>query len=192
MTPTNIVAGALVSQVSVVVIMFVGAAIIRRDPSLVRWSKDEPTYGGFAWLLLVLLLFSVGALTLSDGFSESWRPLFGDLKFVGFSWSSTLLLVFLADIVVLGRLVASSGGSIESPFQPLFFLLPTLAIFLREPTPRVVLYVVCVAVSFLYFLFRYRSTPDADRARSRLAYGVVSLLCLGLACFVGLFTRIAP
>lgn len=189
LTPTNIVAGALVAQGSVLAIMYCGAKIIRREASLVRWYKDQPTYSHFAWHILPLALVSVGTLALSDGLSASWIPLLNPLRFAGLSWSSALLCVFLADIFVVTRLVADTGGSIESPFQPLYFLLPTLALFLREPTPRVILYVCAVATSFSWLLFRYRASHVDDRGRSRIAYGVVSLLCLALACFIGLYLR---
>lgn len=188
-TPANIVAGALVSQVSIVVIMFLAAAVFRRDSTLVRWYKDQPTYAGFSWLILALFLSTVGMLAASEPFAATWSPLFSSMPFEGLSWSSAILLVFFADIAALTHLVAGTGGSLASPFQPLYFLLPTLALLLREPASRVLIYAVLVAVSFVALLFHKGTVSTEDSGRHRLAYGLVSLLCLVLTCLIGIYAR---
>jgi len=64
-----------------------------------------------------------------------------------------------------------------------------LALLLREPTTRVVVYVVLVGTFFTALLRRAKLVSQDDVSRHRFAYGVVALLCLALTCFIGIFTR---
>ena len=191
MTPATIVAGTILAQVSLLAIMSIAGRLIRRDQTLVRWYKELPNYAGFGWTLLALTLVTLSTLVLSDGFAETWRPLFQSLSYSGIPWSLAVPVVFAADIVVLTVFVAQSGGSTRSPFQPLYFFLPTIALFLRESSGRVILYSVAVGLSFALLLFVPPLGEGAadDEARHRLAYGLVSLLCLLATCFIGIFTR---
>lgn len=190
-TPENTVAGTMLAQLSVLGIMTLAALVIRREQSLFRWSRSLPSYAAHGWVILILALLSLGGLVLSDGFAATWRPLFRTLGYAGWRWSSAVEFAFVVDVVALTILVAGTGGSIRSPFQPLYFLMPTLALFLRESTGRVILYAAGSGLSFLLLLLdgRRGDDPEVDDTRHRLAYGLVSLLCLGAACFIGVFTR---
>jgi hypothetical protein len=169
--------------------MVLAAAVLRREATLTRWYKDQPTYSGFSWIILSLFLGTVGTLALSEELMHTWQPLLSSPRFQGLSWNHAVLVVFIADIVGLTYLVAGTGGSAASPFQPIYFLIPTLALLLREPSSHVGLYAVLIAVSFSSLLFRHDSAPPEDWQRHRVAYGLVSLLCLTLACLIGLLTR---
>ena len=181
--PINVVGGALLAQVSLLAIMLCGGLLIaRRDMK--------------AWLILALALLSLGMLLTSDAFSSVWAPLLEHSMPGLVSWSSALLWTFILDIVVLTILVFGTGGGAESPFQPLYFLLPTLAIFLHEPTGRVVTYLILVSISFSTSMSEgiHRLTisdyPDrAERGRWRVAYWFVSLASCALATSIGLMTR---
>lgn len=188
-TEATIVAGALVAQILLVVILFVGAAIIRGRSYSTGWYRGHPGYSGFAWELLALLLLSLGLLAFSTTFSSSWLPLLGHTSATGFPPGFALSITFLADILVVSRLVYATGGSINSPFQPTFFLIPTLAILLREPTYWVVAYTCLVALLFWLLLPPYRERHPDHEKRIRIAYGVVSIASLFLAMLVGLLTR---
>ena len=100
----------------------------------------------------------------------------------------------IADIIVLTVFVAQSGGSARSPFQPLYLFLPTVALFLRESSGRVILYSVAVGLSFVSLLLvpTFGSNAIDDEGRHRVAYGIVSILCLIATCFIGIFTRGLP
>ena len=72
--PVNVVGGAMVAQVSLLAIMFVGGFFIRRSDTDTRVT-GRPTLSIHAWLILALALISVGMLGTSDVFSAVWAPL---------------------------------------------------------------------------------------------------------------------
>ena len=187
--PVNLVGGAMVAQVSLLSIIFIGGLLVRRSDRVARlW--DRPTLAGFAWLTLALALGTLGALGTTDAFSEVWSPLFGPENLAPFlSWSQALLLTFVLDIVVISILVVRTGGGQNSPFQSLYFLIPTLAVFLREPTKQVLLYLVLVAISFSASMFVESYRERDEEARWRFAYWFVSIASFVLAAYIGLITR---
>jgi hypothetical protein len=109
-----------------------------------------------------MALVTIGLLVFSDEYSGTWRPLFGEALNAGVPWSAALLLVFLLDIGWVSILVVATGGSVISPFGSLFFLVPPLAIFLRESLGRIVLYLALVTVSFT---INFASRDERSRIR---------------------------
>lgn len=188
-TPSVIVTGTMLAQIFVLVIMFIAGMMIVRDYSLVRWYSGQPSHAKMGWLLLALALITLIPLILSDAITGNWRPLFGSFQFGGIKWSTSVFFVFLVDILTLTILVYNTGGSVRSPFQPLYFLFPTLALFLHESTGRVVTYGLLIAISFLSLLFAGQEASEEDQRSRTMAYGFVSIACLCVACFIGVYTR---
>ena len=157
----NIGGGALISQIAIVAILFIGSLILR--PAADRWrlGSGHP-YHGFAWIILGFALVTLIPLIFSEMVSDSWRPLLGIGQSVGFSRAGAMTTMFVGNAICVTMLVAKTGGSSESPFQAIYFLLPTLAIFLREPLGRILLYLVLVSVSFTFFMFRPDPTDRAE------------------------------
>jgi len=180
LTPTNITGAALIAQFSILVILAVGSAFLAFD--LDERVKTIP-------FILVLALISFGVLFFSDEFSKLWSPLFGGTNFSGIKWSTAIFIVFIINIVVLSILVAFTGGSMASPFTPVYFMLPALAIFLREPAIRVIIYLAAVILFFSYN-FRYIAARSMDNTVMKVrAYWVVSIACFVLTTYVGYITR---
>lgn len=127
--PATIVSGALLSQILMVTILFVGGGILSGASTRNAWWKGERVYRAVWWELLVLLLVTAGALVFTVTTSSVWSPLFHGTSFSGLSDETALLIVFVLDIAVVTRLVYSTGGSVGSPFQPLFFSFPQLPYF---------------------------------------------------------------
>jgi hypothetical protein len=185
----TIIAGALLSQVLMVVILFAGAGILTGASPKTAWWKGERVYPSVWWELLVLLLVTAGVLVLTTTMSSSWGGLFRGTSFFGLSDETALLIVFLSDIVVVTRLVYLTGGSVGSPFQPLFFFIPTIALLLRESPFRVVGYSAVLSVCFIVLLYRAVPPPSEKPGRTKQAYGFVSIACLFLTMLIGLLTR---
>ena len=136
----------------------------------------------------------MGTLVFSDEFSSFWKPLFGSSGFYIMGWSTALLLVLSFDIVYTCVIVGQTGGSAASAFTPLYFILPPLAIFLRETPRRILFYTVLVAVLFsvnLVITFKEQeiSEDHEDRRAPTLAYWFVSIASFSLATLVGYVTR---
>ncbi|MHB1058593.1 MAG: hypothetical protein ACYC0F_12025 [Rhodanobacter sp.] len=189
MNPATIVSGALLSQILMAVILFIGGGILSGASSRNAWWKGERVYRAVWWELLVLLLVTAGALVFTESMSSVWSPLFHGTSFSGLSDERALLIVFVLDIVVLTRLVYSTGGSVSSPFQPLFFFIPTIALLLRESVLRIVIYCLLISVSFLVLLYQSAPPPSERPGRVKQAYGFVTVACLALTMLVGLLTR---
>jgi hypothetical protein len=114
----------------------------------------------------------------------------GSSSQAGIPWSIALGIVFIVDIVWITVLVSKTGGSQTSPFGPVYFLLPALAIFLREPVPRVVFYVIVIGIAFTINVFSITESGEARGGARRIpAYIFVSLACLVLGAYIGTVTR---
>ncbi|WP_126947640.1 hypothetical protein [Xanthomonas sp. BRIP62418] len=100
-------------------------------------------------------------------------------------------IAFFIDIGVAARLIWRTGGSVASPFQPVLFLIPALALLLYEPAWRVWLYTGLVACVFFACL-------NADEFRAsrqfwvKSAYTFVTVASLLLTIITGLLTRACP
>ena len=180
MQPVNLAAAALIAQFVFVVILMVGSIVVRLPdhPDEVRGSPS------FMGAILLLAVITLGALMLSDDLAAIWRPVYANLKFTAPSLSTGFLIVFFADALFVWFLIWLTGGSTQSPFTPVLFMIPTLAIFLREPLGRVLFYVCSVGVVFIVTLGQPQGTHG-----NRIATGWVALTCLALTTHIGFITR---
>ena len=192
MNPATIITGALLSQVLLGILMFVAATIMRAHQSRTAMFRGEPIQSEYSWLILALLLVSVATLVLTHSMSSLWVGLFQSTTFSGVPDRTATLIVFLINIAITTILVAGTGGSVDSPFQPIFFLIPTLSLLLFESSFRVVIYAAIVSVCFTFLLVQAEPLHEAQRRGAKKAYGFVSLASLAIAVLIGLLTRICP
>lgn len=192
MNPATIITGALLSQVLLGVLMFVAASIMQAHQPRTAMFRGEPIHSEYSWLILILLLVSVATLVFTHSLSSFWVGLFQNTSFSGLPDRTATAIVFGINIAITTMLVASTGGSIDSPFQPIFFLIPTLALLLFESSFRVVIYAAIVCVCFTFLLVQADPLHEAQRRGAKKAYGFVSIASLGLAVLIGLLTRICP
>jgi hypothetical protein len=188
--PSTVIAGALLFQVLMVCILFVGAQILRGASSKTAWWKGERVYGNLWWELLVLVLITIGALVFTTTMSAFWGGLFHGTHFAGISNGTAMLAVFAVDIIVAARIVFLTGGSVGSPFQPLFFFIPTVALLLHESAWRVLAYSAVLSIVFVLLLGYSVPPPSEHPRRTKQAYGFVSIAFLFLTVCVGLLTRV--
>lgn len=106
--------------------------------------------------------------------------------------------VFVLDIVFVTFLALKTGGTKRSPFTSVLFLLPSLAIFLHEPTYRFLGYSIAVGLVYVIVLkrklasqkdeFNRRTfdgpTKEADKIDD-LATIWTNLSCLFLGTLIG-------
>ncbi|MCX5800893.1 MAG: hypothetical protein NTX17_05840 [Candidatus Eisenbacteria bacterium] len=188
--PVNLVAAALITQLSLAAIVFLAVLVLQSGDLPVTVSQRPARSVGLHLVTLAAALITVGLLVFSDEYSTIWRPLFGTSSHSGVPWSWALFFVFLLNILWITVLVVTTGGSESSPFGPIYFLLPALAIFLREPLHRAGLYLLLIVVSFTLNFFIASDKGKARGGRRRpYAYWFVSVACFALATFVGYVTR---
>jgi hypothetical protein len=178
----SITAVALIAQVSILAIMCIGSFLIALD-------QREALVAGF--ILLALALLTVVPLMLTSGYTAIWIPYFGGSTEIGIQRSASIALMFVFDILALSALVWKTGGSLNTPFQTIYFLLPALAIFLREPVIRLLLYFTFVTTSFtlLMFLVAEHSWYNSSVPIHRLAYWLMAVACFALSMYIGYVTR---
>lgn len=191
MNTQTIISGALLAQVVIGVVMFCAASILQASSPRTAFLRGEPTVVSYGTELLVLLLLTLAMLLATTEMSGSWGALFRNTNFVGLSREAALPVVFVVDILITARLVHRTGGSLDSPFQPVFFLIPTLALLLYEPSIRIAFYSFLVSTLFIVLL-RARPLHNSLRPAARTAYALVSIASLGLAVAIGLLTRTCP
>jgi hypothetical protein len=99
-------------------------------------------------------------------------------------------------------LVFLTGGGSESVFSPIYFIVPALAIFLREPLGRVITYLIVVSLAFTITLLRVDITEsriapslrinrldDSKGYADKIALWFVSISCFTFATYIGYITR---
>ena len=199
-THVNITAAALLTEFLLSIIMFIGAMIliahINEDQEhvhrivtfsrLSRYSRLSPA------LILISSLICIGVLVFSEDFVGTWKPVFGvDRSISGISAATAVHVMFLTNILCLSLLVRYTGGSYSSSFSPIYFTIPALALFLREPYGWVIAYVVLVALLFtlqvrtpLIFIER-----GSDSDALKRAYWFISIACFILTTIIGYVTR---
>ena len=190
--PINITSAALTAQVFLLIIMFIGAAILHvgSDAPFHKLARPQSGSGTLSWVILLFALLTVVPLIFSSDFSTTWRPLFGGAYVPVLASSKAMFLMFTFDIICVAILVGLTDGCRHSAFTAIYFVLPALAIFLREPFSRVLLYTAGVT---LLFMFQLSWFPDSHRGSyggmKRTAYGIVSVLCVLLTTVIGYVTR---
>lgn len=183
----NITAAALTAQFSLLVIMAVATAIMRFGRS--HHQSSSPL------LILGLGLVTLGFLLFTQDVRSLWQPLLGETALPSIGSSAALLIMFCLDITCVMILVFFTDGSHGSPFSPLFFILPIIAIFLREPFSRLALYVATVSVFFTVALivntddWNYAWQQRSSQVRTRVAFWWVSLASLLLTTLLAYATR---
>lgn len=186
----SITAAAMIMQFSVILIMSVATFILWSGEPPVPIYPGESESRGAAPAIVISSLCTIGALLFSNEFANVWKPVIGASNFQGISWSWAIAIVFATDILWVAFMVVRTSGSISSPYTPVFFTLPPLAIFLREPLARVTLYLILIAA---FFSVALSSAPHVDPARwkrsKRLAFWFVSLACFTLSTAIGYLTR---
>jgi hypothetical protein len=196
LNPANITGAAFIAQFAIIVIMFIGAAILHKAEGKATFFYGRRRFPQLVWYIVVFALLTIGCLLFSDEFSKLWRPLLEDASIPTMPWRLAVVVMFLSDIVLVTILVFYTDGSKDSPLGPLYFLLPTLAILLREPLERLVLYVSLTIISFSIMLYlnfainRFAIKPDNEQTNRPTAYLTVSISCFILATFIGWVTRI--
>lgn len=156
--------------------------------------------GSFRWALLerapvilfVATIVTMGVLLDSEEFNAMWSPMLGGAGVPPISAARATAVVFFFDMLLVGYLVAISGGSANSPFLSALFMMPALAIFLRaSPTVFLLLAFTALTLYVILFFVPNRSltlgTEQLDRSRSATAF--VNIACLVLSMFTGYITR---
>jgi hypothetical protein len=187
--PSTIIAAAVVMQFFLVAIAAVGAYLIDKAVrSTSRFYENPTSVGKQAWVIVGFAILTLGPLVLSDGFAGSWLALSYPASISVIKWHHALIFVFLVDIVFTLILVRQTAGSDRSAFTALYFILPSLAFFLREPPKLIVGYVVLVALCFSFGLIGEERLMR-DPPKTKLPFWLVSMLCLALSLMIGLLTR---
>ena len=195
--PINIVAAALVAQVLITITLSIGTSLLgRRDfKRIIRMNKkDDPLKMhviNFPTTIGISTILTIACLVGSDEFVTVWRPLFGSNSFsLGLQTPTAISIMFYVDIIVVAYLVWMTEGSRMSPFSPLFFVLPTLAIFLRQPFRELMLYLLLIGIFFTALMFceRLNDSRQIESSISR-SYWAVSILCFVVTTTLAILTR---
>ncbi|MGH9864570.1 MAG: hypothetical protein ACRD4H_04075 [Candidatus Acidiferrales bacterium] len=188
--PASITAAAMATQFFILVIVFVGTILVRSTEPRVSVYVGTKGMQDHLWFQFIFALITMGTLVFSDQFSSFWKPVFGSSTFHIMGWSTALLVVLSFDIIYACVIVGQTGGSTISPFTPLYFILPPLAIFLRESPGRILFYTLLVAILFsLNLIVTFKEQQSEGERVPTLAYWFVSIASFSLATFVGYITR---
>ncbi|MGJ7915544.1 hypothetical protein ACI48D_08745 [Massilia sp. LXY-6] len=189
--PVNVAGATIVVQVCLLTIIALAIFMEHESETVAQRSHKQQAYG----LTLVLAILTIISVALSAEFYQVWSPLMGDVQLPTVSRSSAFMIVFLLDIFATMLLIRWTGGTRNSPFTSMLFLIPALAIFLREPPVKFIIYALIVGV-YYYVTCSVRSNsprPGFDyRDGSLQFHRVVNIGCLALAMLTGYITRPVP
>lgn len=184
--PLNIAGGTIVVQIALIVILFIGVRLTRSRLVDEQRVNDKQ----FPLTIIVLtLLLNLAVLVETRAFYVVWSPILGDVTFPTISDSHGLMVSFCIDLIAVTLLMMHTGGSKESPFTSVLFLIPALAIFLREPPWHFFAYAAYASIVYCWSLM-IGVTGRGSAGHS--AHGWVNVLCLGLTMLTGYITRPLP
>ncbi len=186
--PESIAVAAVLAQAALALVVFAGILIFR--PGEYRnLARGVASTGFLLGTTVAASIISIVLLLLSNELSALWRPLISGRQLASIDSAVAIILMFVIDIVWVCLLVCGTGGSMSSPFAPMFFIVPALAIFLREPVGHTLIYVGMVAVGFSLGLILYNLDGlEVGTRRRPVAYWFVSVACFALTTVVGLAT----
>ncbi len=189
----NLTAAFVVTQILLLFIVLIGLYVLglgeRKRSSLSflprRAAYLTTVFAGFS-------LITIGALVFSDDILGASVTVFGDLRFPSLTREAAFLVVFVLDLAGAALLVLLTGGPRSSAFSAVLFVLPALAIFLREPPGRFLSYTFGAAIAFVVAEAGRPRFGDQENNKEGIAFHVVALACLALSTMVGYATRPAP
>ena len=191
MDPANAIpeltAAALVTQFALLLITAIGIGLLA--------ERARP------WQLFVyFVLYTLGVLIFSNDIMSRVGGLLGGVNLSGISYAAGVRFMFVADVIAVSVFVRITGGTRSSPFTPILFIIPALAIFLKENFVWVAVYTALTLGGFAggsrYTLEDNRFWDSSDwaheeRRRQRMAFVAVGSACLVLGTVVGFLTRSA-
>jgi len=183
MTAQNLVAATLLAQFLFIVILVITSLI----------SHLAARAGAFIFILTIQTLITFGILFFSDSLIELWSPVFGNAMLSGIRSEFAITLVQAANLGAAGALVKSSGGTRQSPFTGGLLLIPTLAIFLRQPTWYVLFFTIGAAVMTVAMhrraVHKFEPLDEYVEIWDSRAALFLNIASLALATWIGLLTR---
>jgi hypothetical protein len=186
--PVNVAGALLIVQVCLLGIMTIGLFF---DAVSGRPFKSNLYFIA----VTILAIVSILCVAFISDFYPIWAPILGDINLPTLHRQHAFLVIFSLDIIVVYWLITGTGGSNRSPFTSVLFLIPSLAIFLREPPFNFIAYSIA---AFLIFTFTFSSSKD------NMGYGfneiespdhvhkIVTGACMFLGVVTGYITRPLP
>ena len=196
--PATLASASIVIQVCLFFIAYVALWLLSKSYSA-RKQANESHGSLVVWILLTLVLILMG-----EDIYIIWSPILGHVSTMlpTVARNYSFLAVFVIDIVFVTNLVLRTGGTKRSPFTSVLFLLPSLAIFLREPVGRFLFYSAIVGIVYVALLRTAITTASADFDRSDFdgpskiddavddrATMWTNVSCLALATLIGFITQ---
>lgn len=184
--PEAIFAGAVIAQVAFLAILGLGGVLIHQAGRVLY--RTDFDYARVGWLALFAGITGLVALVLADKPSGQWGSLLGSDPLAGWSVTTGVSWAIGIDLACVAYIVWFTGGAKHSPFKELYFFLPVIAIFLRQPLGFVVGLSFSVAASFLVTLVFHADTPTIPFFQSRLilVYGLVTMLSFAVMSIIGI------
>ena len=142
-TSVNIAVTALFAQLGLIAI---STCVIHH---LASWERRDHPISGVLWKGVVFLaLLTIGPCLFINELVVISEPLMSSIAPPGVSSEHALAFVIIVDVVFFTSFIRRTGGSTNSPFVPILLTIPALALFLREPHDRVILYLVLTCLGF--------------------------------------------
>jgi hypothetical protein len=190
--PLNVAAATLLIQLVLVLLLSVTSwlhsSTIRLPGGRYLTKADQEAESIRRSPMIFVFIISFAVLLVSDEFYGIWGPLFKGVGINTLPTISGIGFVFIIDLLLVGYLMAISGGSRYSPFTSTLFTIPSLAIFLRLPPNMFFTYAVIASIVYLVFMY-IQSDPYGS---SGLPSVFMNISCLFLAMLTGYITRPVP
>ncbi len=132
--PITVAGASIVIQVALLFISIVAIRVLARSYT-VRNLAQQSVSSLVMWILVALVFLLMG-----EDMYATWGPILNPIALPTIPRDYAFFAVFFIDIAFVTILILRTGGTKRSPFTSVLLLLPSLAIFLREPAWRFLLY----------------------------------------------------
>lgn len=183
--------GMLLSQFVLAFIMFVAVIVLKAKRHRTSYYASNGFVGFSEREVLIQLMVAVGFLVVTPSLSASWSEMFSyKVPLLSISRETVFFLIFLSNIIITSRLVHFTGGSMGSPFQAIYFFIPTLSILLQESVLKILFYSILISLLFSVQVYWHKKIDGGMPInRAKQAYVFVSVACLFLTIAVAVLTR---
>ena len=193
--PITLSGASIVIQVFLLLISYIALWLLSRSYPSRETAKDSYS------ILIVWFLVALVLILFAEDLYATWGGILGELTLPTIPRASSFLAVFFLDIIFVTILILRTGGTKQSPFTSVLLLLPSLAIFLREPRERFLMY--SIACGIIYAVTLRISLSGSRKHLDRSSFDTQSreddkaedwstlwtnLSCLALATLIGFIT----
>jgi len=178
----------ILAQITIIGMLYLVTFLTHRS-RLPFYRADSYAVNKSLLIAITLLLGVTMFLLLFSEGNREWRDALKVGDWMLIPATSAIKWTMIADAVFMSYLTLSTMPTPSNPFTPILFLLAPLSIFLELDLGALLWVVGIIILNFSLICLAMDGDSFQRISRGRFAYWIVTVLCFGVATYVGVVTR---